>query len=682
METTLQNTEEKNGEETDEIISDAEALQLVEETYTNYKQGRIGFEREWYQNILFFLGNQWIIWDTVENRYRKKRLPDWVPTPVTNKFASSGQRIVSVLSRIEPNWTFVPTSDDAADIKAAEQCDAAEELICEENNIESVRQSVASWITYTGNCYLLSGIDPVYESNPDPLPPEVEALGEGIPDEIKPMLQMMDGIEPSQPKLIDGKLYTEVLSPFEAYIDQTIEEFRNQTRILLFNRRSKEYVESRYSVDGKELEEEPGINYLETIGYTTSDPNISNYLAGMNKIKRVPVKRLYVAPDSKYPEGLYIVVAGGIVVEKTVLPKTKQETPKPWIPISHIKFDTVPGAAFGRTPMVDIIQKQMQLNKLDSLIELIALRMSSPIWLLPEGTVMQGFAGQPGAMVRYSQIGDKAKEPNRIPGEQIPASIMQYRASLVEDIEDLASTFEALKGQAPYSGAPGIVIEQLIEQGLTRFGPALRNIAEGYRHWMIHQLEFFRQYGIAERTLAKMGDGSKWTFTKFKGADITGSVNVRIESDSTVPRSSHVEVAKVMQAVESQLVDATDPMTRLKILQKLKLQDLMEDFDRDIVEAVMENEAIEAGQLVQVTPFIDNHIVHINKHKAFAQSDRGRPLKAIIAQHIAEHNMNMDAEMAPTPEAGPQPNKITEQGKESLNPGGPATPPIPEGVAA
>src|SRR5512147_1556525 len=109
-----------------ELISDEEALKLVNDTYADYDHGRKPFERQWYRSILFMLGNQWIIWDTIDNKWRKKRLANWVPTPVTNKFASSGQRLVSVLARIEPNWTFTPASPAAKDIAASEQCKLAQ----------------------------------------------------------------------------------------------------------------------------------------------------------------------------------------------------------------------------------------------------------------------------------------------------------------------------------------------------------------------------------------------------------------------------------------------------------------------------------------------------------------------------------------------------------------------------
>lgn len=645
-----------------EIATEAEVLELVEKTYSELKPGRASFEREWYENILFLLGNQWIIWDQGGSKFRKKKLADWVPTPVTNLFAATGQRLVSVLSRIEPNFEFVPQSDKAEDIQAAQMCDSVEDVVCEENKIDSLRQPLASWITYTGNGYLLSGVDPVFGASPPPMMDEI-----GVDVQSAPPIESYNN-------------YTEVLSPFEVWKDHTIEEFGNQPKVLIVHKKDKEYVMDHYPESSPDkLEETQGTNYLETIGYLTSDITINSYLAGNNRVRRVEIKRLFMLPTEKFSKGLYVVVCGGQVCEKKPLPLDSNGNP--FIPVAEMKFDAVPGASYARTPMTDLKPKQRQLNKLDSLIELIALRMASPVWLMPEGTVVQNFSGAPGSQIKYSLIGDKASKPDRIPGEQIPASIMQYRTTITQDIENLGSTFEALKGQAPYSGAPGVVVDQLVEQGMTRFGPSLRNIGEGYRTWMKHQLEFLRTYGHAEKIFAKKGKGTKWSFTKFKGADMMGAINVRVASDSTIPRSSQVENAKIMGAVNSQLIDISDANVRYEVLKSLGISKLMENADDDLIEATLENEAIERGEQVDVTPFIDKHPIHIPSHIAYLRTDRGRQFKDVLVQHIVKHVMTGDAEKnnQPMPAGGGSAN-VNQKDAQALAPGGEVSPPIPQGA--
>ena len=660
---------------------DQAIVQLVQSTYDDYKHGRIPFERQWYKSAHFLIGNHWIAWNTLDNQWRKKRLPPYVPTPVTNKYASAGQRLVSVISRIEPNWSFVPASDSTEDIKAAEQCDIAKDIICEENHIESIRQRIAPWVVYNGNCFLLSGVEGEYEEQANEQEKELLMSSPEFlampPDMQEAMLAQQFG-----PRLKNGRLFTDVLSPYEGYLDQTIESFEDQQKFLVVNRRSKEYIKLMWGVDVDDIDADSKLNYLESLGYICPDAYTTGYVHGRQKVRRAVVKRLYMKPSDKYPEGLYAVTCGDKVLEKNSLPKTKEAVPKPFIPVAQIKFDSVMGAAWGRTPMDDVIQKNIQRNKIESLSELIILRMGAPVWLIPQGTTIQGLSGEPGSQLNYSMIGDKAGVPSRIPGEQIPASVIQFIAMIDKDIEDLVSTFEALKGQAPYSGAPNIAIENLIEQGLTRFGPSLRNIGEGYRTWMKHQLEYLRTYGLAERFFAKKGENTKWQVDKFIGANITGAVNVRIESDSTIPRSHQIKVNKVLGAVNAGLLSPQNPNERYNILRELEIQHLA-DGDGDVTAAIKENELMLSGYPVQVTPFIDNHPIHIFQHKKAWQSTDDPQLKQILAVHVAEHNMNMDAEMNGGQQPGPAPKgNMSQEDQKNMQPGKPETAPLPEGAVA
>lgn len=642
----------------------AAITKLITEARGNHGERRYLFTREWYRNLLFLTGNQWIRWNKTDQQWKEKKLPDWVPTPVTNRFASTGERLASVLSRIEPNWIFVPGSDAEEDIRAAEQADKVEEIVAEENDVNTLREKVAKWLTYTGNCVAIPGVEPVFDypygepfSGDDVALEGTDAQGVPIPAAQEPQ---------------EYKFYTDIKAPFEVFMDHSIEDIKDQPEVLIEEYRDPKYIKDIYKVDVQPDSSEDSLDYMRLIGNLATDIGSADVGTSKNsRLEKVIVHRYYKQPCREWPEGLYAVKVNDMILEAMPLPKLNDGKPL-WNLIQY-KFDAVPGASWGRTPMSDLVSKQSQLNRLDSLIELITIRMSSPVWLIPEGTVVKNFSGEPGAKIKYSQIGDKSARPDRIPGEQIPASLLQWREALIKDFEELASTFEALKGEAPYSGAPGVVIEQLIEQGMTRFGPVLRGIAEGWRKWMKIELEFFRTYGIHERTLAKLGDSSRWSIDKFSAADFEGAVNVRIESDSTVPRSAQVTAAKTMAAVNADLIDVNDTLTRHKVLKELSLGHLMEATSEDVLDAVKENEllmqippeeiplifeqaqqasAITGGNIppqlpIKVTQFLDNHDIHIAKHRSFVHSNKGEPYKDLMMIHVTEHFMIQMAEMTP-----------------------------------
>lgn len=645
-----------------EIVS-----QMVEDYYERFKRYRQGFERTWYRNILYLLGIQWVIWDEVRSKWRRRRMKSWVPTPVTNRFASSGARLASVLSRVDPNWIFVPGSDSEADIAAAEAAEQLSSVITEENDIESLREQVARWLVYTGNAY----IEPGVEDSPNR----------------------------------GRRLYSDAISPFEAHADLSIPLIKDQECVQLIRRRDKEYIRALYGVDvDEDSSSSIGERYLESIGHISADLGLGYSESSRDeRVPRATVKRTFRMPSEEWPEGIYAVKAGEKIVES--MPLFAPPNGDPEIPIIQFKFDEVPGAFFGKTPMNDLAEKQTQRNRLESLIELITIRVSNPIWLVPQDVQVENFTGEPGGILKYSNIGDRNSAPSRIPGEQVPGSLFNLLEKYDEDFEEIPSLFDAIKGNAPFSGAPGVVVDRLIEQGMNRFGPTLRNIAEGYRKWMKIQLDLFRMHINANRQLSVVGENAKWKIKNFQAADINGAVNVRVEADSSVPRSESVNIARVLTAIQSGLVTLDDPMRRLDILKKLHLSDLAKTTDEDVVSAVREHDALldmdpmevqmltegirasqesngavpMPGLPIEAKALIHNDDIHLQKHRSFALSEEGRPFEAILQVHMAEHMMNgqalqtpegpdMQEEGAPAPRRDAPEIDMQEMGAEAPQP--------------
>src|SRR3972149_573757 len=76
-------------------------------------------EREWYRNVLFYLGQQWITYEETFRRWRTRNLPRWVPLPVTNRLSSTVNVIRSSVAQITPYLSGTPTDDNYLESKSA-----------------------------------------------------------------------------------------------------------------------------------------------------------------------------------------------------------------------------------------------------------------------------------------------------------------------------------------------------------------------------------------------------------------------------------------------------------------------------------------------------------------------------------------------------------------------------------
>src|SRR3990172_4324788 len=144
---------------TDLSDEDKPIVELVLDHYDRYKRRRWVFEREWYRNILFYIGQQWIIYEEGTRRWRVRNIPHWIPTPVTNRLASTVNVIRSSVAQVQPSFEAVPTQENEQSVLTANAADKYLDIIQGEGGFRGAKRRMASWITLTGNGFLLTEFD-------------------------------------------------------------------------------------------------------------------------------------------------------------------------------------------------------------------------------------------------------------------------------------------------------------------------------------------------------------------------------------------------------------------------------------------------------------------------------------------------------------------------------------------
>ena len=95
--------------------NDQQILQLHREFQDRVKTGRQDVLRNCYENVLFYLGHQWVTSDSTDHRFRRMNLRKGLPQPVTNKFKATMDTIIAVAARVEASLAIAPGSDEDAD---------------------------------------------------------------------------------------------------------------------------------------------------------------------------------------------------------------------------------------------------------------------------------------------------------------------------------------------------------------------------------------------------------------------------------------------------------------------------------------------------------------------------------------------------------------------------------------
>ncbi len=667
--------------------------------YRNY------FELDWFRNVLYYAGKQWIILDGPKRRWRQKNLPLWFPTPITNKFAEKANDIVSALLQQRPTINYEPATGDSEDVATAEISARVMETAYDEMQVDSFEQEIAAWVAITGNCFLV----PYYDDDPKYGTTQVNRKqclecglvskpyaiedNEGVclgPD--CPGTTHVDAVHPiTQKPVLDiypiGRLRADVVSPFEIRVDPRIRDIRDHhyyTRLSTWNldKARAKWPDYRDQIQA-DKEENLGQIYLDALAYLSTSFGGTALLGtgATTNDTRNPRTTIYTYNElssEEFPEGLRAVRVGkgGPIVEAEPLPfdyGAGRRKGARFLNLVHFGFDIVPGRLWRKTRMDDLISLQSYRNLIEAVLKLTTQRSGNSVWLNPTGSNFDNFSGDPGLVIEYSPVslgGSTFAKPERLPAElgNIQPLIVLLN-KLDDSMERVAGTFFLQGGDVPPGVTAASALAYLGERAERSMSPFKREWAKSWAHLQEMVLEIYRKHAVDERIRVVAGRNKKWQVDKFKKADLTGAINIKVDFNSLSPKSQATQRATIAQLIQLGVINPMDPEQQYKILEVYGETALKGSEDIDIEETIKEWDEFltSKGQKQPILlPLVQNSLVHITQHGNAAKTDEFKELPPEMQQiwlnHINMHYTDLMArQSAFTP---PDPNAETPDGGE------------------
>jgi hypothetical protein len=610
---------------TDPYADDKALLKVFRDFHKLSFDQRWVYERNWWRNLLYVLGRQWIFYNQQRGAWQDKRMQKWVPRPVTNKMAEAVDTIRSVFQAVELVARIRPSTDNPKDTQTAKTAEDMEPMLRDEHKINFRTFESDFWDITLGNAFwhpyfdknggdgeILIPFEQCLSCQKAFSPGKIVEAGQTCPNcggrDFNPQTDQQGN--PVGDTFPTGHGATDICSPFEIGFPSGYGNFGQLPGIIRQRWRPREYYERFYPDFAKSLTfaKTSGERSLQLLKAIASQSDISGTALGSqtsdsSQQEGVTEYELFLKPTPTYPGGLVLRVVGGEGQEKVVrggdsdlpgplpLKTVKGQPIFPWIHTAYSRFG---GRVWGRSPLDLIIQKQDQINQLDSLILLGVNRMSNPVWIEPKGAEVKKFTGEPGLVVKYNALaaGGNAK-PERIEGSNIPSSLLKLREMYIADMETLAGTNDVLKGAKPSGVSAFSAMQLLVERAQSRFGPVLSDRGDCYRQWLGMALEIERCYGQDERIFASMGANRRWTFQTFKNADIQGSVEILIEDGSQAPKTNLGKRAAMEQLNNLGLLDPGNIDQKVRIYQIFGSTDLLPALDAAVQGALAEQAAFE-----------------------------------------------------------------------------------------
>lgn len=655
------------------------------------------WEREWLRDLYYVANRQWITYHPTRREWVDKRLQKWIPKPITNKMAEIVQSVRTTLISINLTVKARPVGNDTQSVAAAEIADQMAPLIHEEHVMDQVMREADFWLICTGNACLQTSWNKDVRFNKVFIPHEqcmtcgVVLPPQAIVDNNQACPQCggtqfqpavgPDG-KPAGEWIPFGKGKTTALSPFEYAFPPNVTRFDDLPYIIRLRWRDKHWFEANmpHIVNRITWEKSPSDRSLQIFKSLalTNDIGTGSQMAymgaaGSQTVEGVTEYELWLRPTPDFEQGLVMRVVGDknpilLQVEQEGIPGPfpyKDIEGNPIFPFSHAQYEHMGGRLYGRSALSPLIQKQDQLNQLDSLIQLIVQRMANPVWVVPEGAGIDHFTGEPGLVMKWNPLaagGNGMAKPERIAGQEVPGSLYQLRAQILKDIEELSGAFDIIKGQKPSGVEAFSALQLLVERSQSRFTAVFQSRGEMYRKWFSTAIELERQFGPEQRVSAVIGPNKGYTFSHFENAQLQGQMTFQIEDGSNMPKTSLGKRASIEQANQLGLLDPSDPDQKYTLLSSFGLSDLVPTLNIHVQSALQLQDAFEkwvqapqGPSPLVVKPWFDP-IVHRVERIKWLNTDRMREMLAtnpglepIIMFHLQELAMMI----APPVQIGP-----------------------------
>lgn len=670
------------------------------------REGRLEHLRTWYENNAYNLGHQNIEWNRSTRAFGRMNLRKGTPTPVTNMYNPTLGFIDAELCRVEPQLSAAPGSPKDIDRLTADLAKMVINFVEAEVGLPKLRPQISKGVSINNNMYTFYGWDadagrrefvPYWVCPADPKhvfqPAEAQKLQGMCPAHNIPLEQSADQGE----ELAEGAPFAELLTPFECWMDPTIKDHNDQPMALIRRMRSIEgwirpkYPNVQFAKDrgeGYAPPKDQGMVYLQNIIRLAAGAGMgsSSGYGGMRFEGSDLVDDFLVLPNQTFKKGVYARIAGNdTILECKDFPYhdgTPVKKGKYFLPLTHWKYDDVPGAHFATGPADHLKGLQRERNRLLAAISLYFARMANGIWALPEGTDHTAITGEQGGIITYNK---EAGEPKRVEGGRLPSSYSQRFAEIDQEMMRIAGIPEILQGDVPGRVDSSSAIGRLENRAQGRFAPLYLNFEQSYED-MTRKLFFIFRLNAPETTYTRIkGESSRWQFEALRAADLMGNCDIRVEVGSAEPKSDLARQAAYERALNMGLVDITDPRVRLTIIRALRVHELMDDMNQDDETIAKEHAMVvkyadtyfaknkDSGEWeltvpiqqlpsfpVPIDPVIDNHPLHYARHRVWMQTDEFKNLpppvqKMFRTMHLMQHMAVID--MASTGGAGTAPGQ-------------------------
>lgn len=592
----------------DQTLNEKDILEKWKNEIGAAKSTRLTFERQWYINLAFYAGRQWIALDNVSGTLSASARLIEPPAPrhrvrlTINRIRPIVRRELARMNKEKIRGYVIASTTDEADAAAARAAEKLSSYLIDQTKLYRIMKRADLWMIFCGTSFVKDFWNP----------------GADDPGALIPGTK--------------GRIAVEAVSPFHIFVPNVDEpELDNQAWVCHAAVKSAQEIFELYGVDVSKDQE--------TLATNTVESKLQQAFGSSAQYQKkgTEVWECWVKPNREYPDGVVITWTKSQILSMVPWPYAHKEYPF----TKRTYVDS--GRFYGDSMITDLIPLQVEYNKSRSQIIESKNRMSRPQLMAPKGSIdPRKMTSEPGAIIEYTP---GFNPPTPLPLQPLPGYVLDNIQSLRAEFDDISSQFEISQGRVPPNIEAATAIAYLQENQDSVIADTLRDKELAWERVIGHFLSHVAQYWDAQRMVKTTGANANFEAFTFAGSDLAGNTDWKVVPGSATPLSQAAKQAQIMELMKMGAIPYEKGLQYLDMPDTAKLY---EEMMIDLREAERENLKMARGVPVPVEDWQED-LIHIRAHDSYRKREEFEnadpQIKAMMRQHVFKHMLSVATKM-------------------------------------
>lgn len=601
---------------------------LVKEILDDFSQranARRSFDLIWKMNMNFLMGNQFCNVGFAGIEETEKQF-FWQEREVFNHIAPIFDIRYSKLSKIKPEISIVPATNDERDKQSAKVAKKIYQSVSNKLNLTDLSNKAIKWAEVCGTVFYKVG----WNANKG----------------------TVVGKDEKGKEIKSGEIEVSVVSPFEIYPDSPVCESIDECQSIIHAKAySVDQIKQMYNVEveGKKVNTFSLDSYSDGVGGLGFNGTVPKIIERSKSNSAIVIEK-YIRPSADYPDGRLLIIAGDKLVYDGALPYKNGCDGQRDFPFIKQTCTQEPGCFWGTSIIERLIPVQRAYNAIKNRKHEFVNRLSMGVLSVEDGSVdldnLEDEGLSPGKVLVYRQ-GSVA--PKFLEGESIPSGIESEEDKLLSEFSKISGVSETLGSDYASANISGTALELMISQDEERLNATSESLKEATKKIAQFILRLYKQFALFPRLAKIVGENGQIEMFYFSSSDITSDdICLSAQTDNlNSPLQKRDMIFKLLEngILENEEGKLSNRM-KSKVLEMLGMgiwENALDVNELHIKKADNENLKMLDGVVCKVME-IDDHKLHLNEHISFMLGQdyenarqKNNKIEDVFLQHIREH---------------------------------------------